>query len=175
MGLEDFCGCLTKPEGSDEESTRSGAQGANQQPLGSANQTGNMGQAGGDNAMAVETGSEAGALLGAAGGLSEREFLDKFSRQNAAFGAETTLKMTKMSILLAGVNGVGIETAKNLVLQGCGSVTLLDTSPVKPRDCGVNFFLFEADVGKPKQDVIVSRLQELNPLCRVGKAPAGVN
>ena len=33
--------------------------------------------------------------------MDEREFLDKFSRQNAAFGAETTMKMTKMKILLA--------------------------------------------------------------------------
>lgn len=70
--------------------------------------------------------------------MTEREFMDKFSRQNAAFGAETTIKMTKLKILLVGVNGAGIETAKNLVLQGCGGVTLCDPSPVILRDLGVN-------------------------------------
>ncbi|CAD7933453.1 unnamed protein product [Amoebophrya sp. A120] len=99
---------------------------------------------------------------------NEQKFLDKFSRQNAAFGAETTLKMTKLKILVVGGgNGVGIETCKNLVLQGCGGLTIFDDSIVKPKDLGVNFFLQQEDIGKKKHDVIPPRLQELNPLCKI--------
>jgi hypothetical protein len=40
--------------------------------------------------------------------------LNRFSRQNAALGAETTAKLIKMAILVIGVRGIGIETIKNL-------------------------------------------------------------
>ncbi|CAD7970646.1 unnamed protein product [Amoebophrya sp. A25] len=101
-------------------------------------------------------------------GETDQRFLDKFSRQNAALGAETTLKLTKLRVLIVGAgNGLGIETAKNIVLQGCGGVTLFDATAVTKRDLGVNFFLTEADVGKVKHDVLVPKLKELNPLCKV--------
>ena len=50
--------------------------------------------------------------------------LNKFSRQNAALGAETTAKLIKMKVLIVGMRGIGIETAKNLALQGVGLITV---------------------------------------------------
>lgn len=46
--------------------------------------------------------------------------------------------------------GLGMETAKNLVLAGPGAVTLCDDEPVALPDLGANFFLEEGDVGKPR-------------------------
>ncbi len=115
------------------------------------------------------TTSNGHAVGGDAGGDGvDMTFLDKFSRQNAALGAETTVKMTKQKVLFYGLNGVATESLKNLVLQGCGSVTLFDGgAKVEMRDLGVNFFLEEADLGKRKQGVIAPRLLELNPLCKI--------
>jgi molybdopterin/thiamine biosynthesis adenylyltransferase len=39
-------------------------------------------------------------------------------------GAETTAKLIQMNVLIVGMRGVGIETAKNLLLQGVGAVTV---------------------------------------------------
>jgi molybdopterin/thiamine biosynthesis adenylyltransferase len=39
-------------------------------------------------------------------------------------GADTTAKLMKMSVLIVGMRGVGMETAKNLSLQGVGSITV---------------------------------------------------
>lgn len=39
-------------------------------------------------------------------------------------GAETTAKLTKMKVLIYGLRGVGVETAKNLALQGAGAMTV---------------------------------------------------
>jgi ubiquitin-activating enzyme E1 len=39
---------------------------------------------------------------------------------------ETMAKLTKMDVLICGLRGVGMETAKNLVLAGPRSVTLCD-------------------------------------------------
>ena len=77
--------------------------------------------------------------------------LNKFSRQNAALGAETTAKLIKMKVLIVGMRGVGMETAKNLSLQGVGAITLIDPHPVELRDLGVNFFLTEDDVAFKKR------------------------
>ena len=65
--------------------------------------------------------------------------LNRFSRQNAALGAETTAKLIKMKILIVGLQGIGVETAKNLTLQGAGGVTLYDNTPTT---IAVIFFLF---------------------------------
>jgi tRNA A37 threonylcarbamoyladenosine dehydratase len=39
-------------------------------------------------------------------------------------GAETTAKLTQMKVLIVGLRGVGMETAKNLALQGAGAITV---------------------------------------------------
>jgi molybdopterin/thiamine biosynthesis adenylyltransferase len=111
--------------------------------------------------------ADAGDSAAAAAGLTEQEFMDKFSRQNAALGAETTKKMTKMQILMVGVNGAAIEVAKNLALQGCGGITLFAPEAAKQRDCGVNFFVHPEDEGQPIEKVVAPRLLELNPFCSV--------
>eukprot|EP00929_Paragymnodinium_shiwhaense_P062973 TRINITY_DN31487_c0_g1_i1.p1 TRINITY_DN31487_c0_g1~~TRINITY_DN31487_c0_g1_i1.p1 ORF type:complete len:1224 (+),score=346.63 TRINITY_DN31487_c0_g1_i1:82-3753(+) len=102
----------------------------------------------------------------------DAEFMNKFSRQNAAFGAEVTMKMTKMRALVIGCSGVAVECTKNLVLQGIGGVTLVDQKAIKIEDVGLNFFLTEADVGKPMASTVLPRFKELNPLCDIKTAEA---
>lgn len=71
---------------------------------------------------------ETNSTLGVPHQISEKSLdnkaLNLFSRQNAALGAETTAKLTKMRVLIYGVRGVGVETCKNLALQGAGSITV---------------------------------------------------
>jgi len=105
---------------------------------------------------------------------SENDTLDakamnKFSRQIAAFGAETTAKLTKMKVIIYGLRGVGMETAKNLSLQGVGAITLVDQRITQIQDLGVNFFLSEEDVAAntPRAYAIAPKLRELNPMCDI--------
>eukprot|EP00397_Hematodinium_sp_SG-2012_P001249 GEMP01001250.1.p1 GENE.GEMP01001250.1~~GEMP01001250.1.p1 ORF type:complete len:1203 (-),score=302.19 GEMP01001250.1:1979-5488(-) len=104
--------------------------------------------------------------------MDDADFLNRFSRQNAAFGAEVTLKMTKMKALIVGLGGIGIETAKNLVLQGLGGVTIIDERKVEMKHLGCNFFLQKEDVGKSTAAVVLPRLRELNPLCSLRMSEA---
>lgn len=53
-------------------------------------------------------------------------------------------------ICRGGHRGLGVETAKNLILAGPGLVSLCDDEPVAMPDLGANFFLEEGDVGKPR-------------------------
>lgn len=47
-------------------------------------------------------------------------------------------KLTQMRVLVVGMRGVGVETAKNLTLAGPKQVTIHDDSVVEPADLGRN-------------------------------------
>jgi len=85
-----------------------------------------------------------------------------YSRQLYVLGAEAMKRMQASSVLIVGLNGLGVEVAKNVVLGGVKSVTLHDDTPAQLSDLGAQFFLREADVGKPRAAVTAPRLAELN-------------
>ena len=85
-----------------------------------------------------------------------------YSRQLYVLGAEAMKRMMGSSVLIVGLNGLGVEVAKNVVLGGVKSVTLHDNQPVAVADLGSQFFLREADIGKPRAAVTQPRLAELN-------------
>lgn len=95
--------------------------------------------------------------------------MNRFSRQNAALGAETTAKLIKMRVIIVGMRGVGVETAKNLSLQGAGGITLVDSAVAAVEDVGSNFFISETDVlsSKSRAEICAPKLRELNPLCAI--------
>jgi ubiquitin-activating enzyme E1 len=69
-----------------------------------------------------------------------------------------------MNVLIVGLRGLGVETAKNLILAGPKSVTLYDPTPVTWGDLSSNFYCREDHVGKTSRaDASFQKLQELNP------------
>lgn len=89
-------------------------------------------------------------------------FMDRNSRMIGAYGLDVIAKMVGMKVLIVGVKGVGIETAKNTALGGVHTLTLFDPEPATVRDLGANFFITEADIGKPRAAVCAPRVAELN-------------
>ena len=71
-----------------------------------------------------------------------------YSRQIGTFGLETMGKLIKLKVLIVGMRGLGVETAKNLILAGPASVALYDPTTVSINDLGANFYLKESHVGK---------------------------
>lgn len=87
---------------------------------------------------------------------------DLHSRQLAVYGRETMRKLFASNILVSGIQGLGVEIAKNLVLAGVKSVTLHDVGAVELWDLSSNFVFTEDDVGKNRALAAVQKLQELN-------------
>ena len=95
-----------------------------------------------------------------------------YSRQIGTFGMEAMGKLMKLNVLLVGVRGLGIETAKNLALAGPKSITLYDPTIVTINDLTSNFFLSADDVGKKSRaEGSVAQLKELNSYCDVTVTP----
>ena len=81
---------------------------------------------------------------------------------------ETMGKLIKMKILIVGMRGLGVGTAKNTILAGPNEVQLYDPELVKVNDLSGNFYLTEVDVGKKRRDeASVTQLAELNPYVHV--------
>ncbi len=77
-------------------------------------------------------------------------------------------KLIQMNVLIVGLRGVGVETAKNLILAGPKSVTLYDPTTVSWGDLSSNFYTREEHVGKiSRAEASIGKLQELNPYVRV--------
>lgn len=87
---------------------------------------------------------------------------DLHSRQLAVYGRETMRRLFASNILVSGMQGLGAEIAKNLILAGVKSVTLHDEGVVELWDLSSNFVFTEDDVGKNRALASVQKLQELN-------------
>jgi ubiquitin-activating enzyme E1 len=85
-----------------------------------------------------------------------------YSRQLYVLGHEAMKRMGASNVLIVGLKGLGVEIAKNIALAGVKSLTLYDPSPVEISDLSSQFFLTPADVGKPRDEVTVPRVAELN-------------
>lgn len=89
----------------------------------------------------------------------------KYDRQLRLWAANGQAALESAHVLLinSGPGVVGIETLKNLVLPGIGQYTIIDPYPVTEQDLGINFFLTEDDLGRPRGMACVRGLNELNP------------
>lgn len=85
------------------------------------------------------------------------------SRQLAVYGEETMKRMSAHSVLISGLNGLGAEVAKNVILANFKRVALHDNLTVTPASLSSHFYLTEDDLGKNRAAACVHRLQELNP------------
>ncbi|KAH7248960.1 uncharacterized protein BKA55DRAFT_570445 [Fusarium redolens] len=85
-----------------------------------------------------------------------------YSRQLYVLGHEAMKRMGASNVLIVGLKGLGVEIAKNIALAGVKSLTLYDPAPVQIADLSSQFFLTPNDVGKPRDEVTVPRVAELN-------------
>ncbi|KAI0291745.1 ubiquitin activating enzyme [Russula brevipes] len=77
-------------------------------------------------------------------------------------GHEAMKRMAASNVLIVGLDGLGVEIAKNIILAGVKSVTVYDPEPVQIQDLSSQFFLRGDDIGKSRADAAISRLAELN-------------
>ncbi|KAI0835569.1 hypothetical protein F5Y06DRAFT_121936 [Hypoxylon sp. FL0890] len=90
-----------------------------------------------------------------------------YDRQLRLWGMEAQQKIQSANIVIITMKALANEIAKNLVLAGIGSLTVVDDQIVTEADLGAQFFLTEEDIGKSRAEASVSRIQKLNPRVKV--------
>jgi ubiquitin-like 1-activating enzyme E1 A len=89
-----------------------------------------------------------------------------YDRQIRLWGVEAQNRMQNSKVFVLGFRGVHCEVVKNIVLAGI-SVVLCDRGNVSSDDLASNFFLRPDDVGRPRVNAALTRVQEYNPLTSV--------
>ena len=99
---------------------------------------------------------------------------ERIDRQKAAFGHETIARLKDLNVLIIGCAGVGVETAKNLILSNVGGVVLYDETICTEVHRGTNFYVTPEHVEKGDVTLAegsLAELRSLNPFCRVDILP----
>jgi ubiquitin-activating enzyme E1 len=91
-----------------------------------------------------------------------------YDRQIRTYGEDAVKKMSSSSVLIYGLEkGLGTEVAKNLTLGGIRNVYLYDENQVQVSDLETGFYFNTDSFGNTRSQVLVSKLQELNPYVTV--------
>jgi len=90
-----------------------------------------------------------------------------YSRQLYVLGEAAMKSMASTKTLITGLNGVGLEVAKCLVLGGMKEVTLHDSEPVTMNDLSSNYYVSKADKGKNRALCVRDKVAELNSYVKV--------
>ena len=76
-------------------------------------------------------------------------------------------RLRSSRVLVAGMKGLGNEVAKNLVLAGINSMTILDHELLTKED-GFSIFLAPTEeVGKNRAQASLERLKQRNPMVEI--------
>ncbi|KAF2756056.1 hypothetical protein EJ05DRAFT_539868 [Pseudovirgaria hyperparasitica] len=86
-----------------------------------------------------------------------------YDRQIRLWGVQAQEKIRNANVLLVNIRALGNEVAKNLVLAGIASLTIIDGAIVTEEDLGSHFSISTADVGKNRALAAQPQLQKLNP------------
>ncbi len=87
-----------------------------------------------------------------------------YSRQIGAFGVKAMKKLVKLRVMLVGLSGVGIETAKNLILSGPKAVSIFDNRICQKSDHEFNYYMKSEDIAqkKTRAQALLNSLAVLN-------------
>jgi len=95
--------------------------------------------------------------------------INLYSRQIRAFGIETMKDLTTLTVLIVGMRGLGLETAKNLVLLGIKQLDIYDPEKCLINDMGSNYYISIPDIedGKRRDEASLKELIKLNPYVNI--------
>ncbi|RAO73695.1 uncharacterized protein BHQ10_009707 [Talaromyces amestolkiae] len=86
-----------------------------------------------------------------------------YDRQIRLWGVKAQEKLRSANILLITFKSLANEIAKNLVLAGIGSLTILDHEVVTETDLCAQFFVSEEHVGQNRAQAAAPQVRAMNP------------
>ncbi|KAH9900383.1 hypothetical protein F4778DRAFT_771244 [Xylariomycetidae sp. FL2044] len=90
-----------------------------------------------------------------------------YDRQIRLWGMQAQQKIQNANILLITMKALANEVAKNLVLAGIGSLTIIDDQRVTEADMGAQFFVSEENIGQNRAEAAAVQIQKMNPRVKV--------
>ena len=95
--------------------------------------------------------------------ITEQE-AELYDRQIRLWGLDAQKRLRAARLCILGMGGLGAEIAKNLVLAGVNTLTMLDCEVVSDQDATSQFLAPRDSVGQNRAQASLQRLQQLNPM-----------
>ncbi|PYH74066.1 E1 ubiquitin-activating protein AOS1 [Aspergillus vadensis CBS 113365] len=86
-----------------------------------------------------------------------------YDRQIRLWGVKAQEKLRSANILLITFKALANEVAKNLVLAGIGSLTIVDHEVVTEEDLGAQFFINQEHLGQNRAQAAAPSVRAMNP------------
>ncbi len=94
---------------------------------------------------------------------------NRFLRNEMLFGEKCTENLSRKSVIVFGIGGVGGYTVEALARSGIGNITVVDNDTVDITNINRQILALESTVGLEKVDVAEKRIKDINPNCNVKK------
>lgn len=97
----------------------------------------------------------------------DEAYLQRFGGIGRLYGAAALPRLEAAHVAVVGVGGVGSWVVEALARSGVGELTLIDMDDVCVTNTNRQLPALAHTVGQAKVDVLVARVAEINPDCRV--------
>lgn len=94
-----------------------------------------------------------------------------YTRTAAVLGDEGVCRLKRARVLIVGIGGVGGYATEALARAGVGELTLVDMDRVAPSNLNRQIIATESTLGKLKVEVMMQRIVDINPACKVTAIP----
>lgn len=88
---------------------------------------------------------------------------EEFSRTALLLGEDAAKKLSKASVILFGVGGVGGYVAEALARAGIGEITLVDGDVVARSNINRQIIALQSTIGRAKTEVAAERIAAIDP------------
>lgn len=93
----------------------------------------------------------------------------KFSRLEKVIGSDNVNNLSKKTVLVLGVGGVGGYVVESLARSNIGTLILVDYDKVEESNINRQIIALNSTIGRSKVDVLEERIKDINSGCKVIK------
>ncbi|XP_075147042.1 SUMO1 activating enzyme subunit 1 [Haematobia irritans] len=90
-----------------------------------------------------------------------------YDRQIRLWGLESQKRLRTAKVLISGLNGLGAEVTKNIILSGVHAVKLNDSKVVTEEDFCSQFLVPRTALGSNRAEASIERSKALNPMVEI--------
>ena len=93
--------------------------------------------------------------------------MERFLRTELLLGRETVEKLSKATVVVAGLGAVGSYAVEALARSGIGNLRLADMDTLKKSNINRQLYALESTLGRSKASEAAKRVRDINPSCSV--------
>ena len=93
--------------------------------------------------------------------------MNEFTRSEMLLGSGAIKLLSRKTVMVFGIGGVGSFAAEALARTGVGTLVLIDHDTVSVTNINRQLHALQSTVGLPKVEIMAARIRDINPECTV--------